>query len=156
MSYTCIRKCYHHNTLFRVGEKLPPGVKPNKHFHKDGEEFTQEAPILAACDDSRTAEEIALDIESRGEKVPAKIRKSHKKVFALWVEVKDLPIKDAKRETKQKKPTKIVEDVKPISSLSPDALDALKPKEIGEMYGIAWQGKSKATLIEEALEKEKG
>lgn len=155
MKYVCIRECFAHAVHWVPGDVLTPGLEPNKHFAPEGAEVTVDEPILVAGDDPRSTPEIAKDIEARGGKLTAKTRKNRKKLFQIWVDIKDEPLLDGskpkKKATAAKQPT---EKVTPMSKLSPDQIDGLKCKEIGEMYGLLWPGKTKDTLIKEALAKE--
>lgn len=155
MKNICIRECFVHGMHFVPGDILPSHLKPNKHFAKDGERVEVDEPVIVAGDDPRGTEEIAQDIEARGGKITKKTRKNRKKLFQMWIEIKDQPLIDGATESKRK-PTvpKKVEGVTPFSKLSPDAIDSLGCKDLGELYGITWQGKSKETVIEEILAKE--
>jgi hypothetical protein len=168
----CKTKCFVHARLYRPGDVMDESYreegKEYKHFYEKGKTFVEEPVPLVAGDDIRPTEEIAVACELRGVKFSAKARKTRKKVFAKWIEVKDDPIiGEAKaNKTTGSKPTKPTtphpdEQVTrpatkslPLSKLSPDAIDGLKPKELGQMYGIPWQGRSKEKLIEEILAKE--
>lgn len=149
--YICVRDCYYLETLWKVGNQLPEGEKPNKHFVAlgEGEAIPEDPVALTPGDDKRSTKQIIKDLGNHGRN-----GMSRKEAFHLWMElVKDGEI-EAPKTAKKSKKEKGGTPVKPISELTPDELDKMGSKQIGNTYGVVWAGKTKEKVIEEALEKE--
>lgn len=153
MKYVCETKTFLHQHLWNIGDVLPEGLEPNRHFREIGSgKSKKRPPALTKGDDPRATDAIEADIEKRGTKVPKSVRGNRKKVFNLWLKVKDIPVPGEDEEVEEVK--KAIEPPTPLSQCSPDDIDLMGAQFIGETYDVPWRGRKKEIVLLEALEKE--
>ena len=165
--YVCQTKCYYLETLWMVGDELPPGLEPNKHFVRSGE-FQKETPPpkMTAGDDARPTS-VIIDRLKKVFGISVEPGTSRKEAWKLEQEM------DAgKKEPKNGKPAKSSDEKKkdtppvdpstlaPFCNMSADELNGMKCKEISDhckaKYGVAVPsaGISKTNLIKKVVEVE--
>ena len=171
--YVCHRKCYYNNTVFCVGDPLPPGLPPNKHFSIDGEgPDADEKHIVMAGDDPRSTKQIIIDLkEKHGIEMGSKT--GRKPAFAKWLKAENAAADKRKEaatpaKTKEKAPAADADkaddaDVlggKKFGECLPDELDKITNEQLGKLINkrfkvdFKFSGKSKKVLIETALKYE--
>lgn len=139
--YVCIRKCYYLNTLFYVGDVLPAGVKPNKHFVVEGNEpIEEDKVIVVAGDDARSTDQIIADANELGCNLDPETPR--KEAFASWKKADEAPTKkpaaepeppakeEGKNETGEEDKTETPGTTAPEQPL--DTTDALGGKKFAE------------------------
>lgn len=168
--YVCVRDCYYGppgcRKLFKVGEVLPSGWKPNKHFIEGATVPPEETngPPRTPGDDPRPTRTIINDllsihdIDMRG--------KTRKEVFAAWLvaesekEVnptgKEVLVDPDKTGPKNEDPF----GTRKFSSFTPDMIESAKRDDIVDSINRRFKldlthgGKSKAQLVQIGIDRE--
>lgn len=85
--YICIRDCYYANPphRFKVGDKLPSGLEPNKHFvSADMARITPEKKVYGPGDDPRSTDSMREELKRRNVFMPDAPRKE------LWNKLREM------------------------------------------------------------------
>jgi len=157
-SYVCIRDCYYgpqgYRNLFKVGDLLPAGWQPGKHFAEigGGKKPIEYAAPLVAGDDPRSTKEIINDLKTKhGIDMRGKPRKE---AFAAWL---------AAEAGNPVFTTELVERVQdPLDGLAFSEINVSRTRKndiesaIEERFAIdvKTSGKTKKELVEMAVELE--
>ncbi len=163
--FVCIRDCFYgppgYRQLFKVGDKLPAGWEPNKHFASTSSGVVKgiEAP-KGPGDDPRSTSKMIQELKlMHGIDMAGKTRKE---VFAAWVEAENAP-KTGAPDAPAPEPEEPAEDPMAdfvFSSMTPDQIEAAKVREIAAAIkyrfniDVAFVGKTKHELIQMGIDLE--
>jgi len=162
--YICVRNCYYgppgHRKLFKVGELLPAGWEPNKHFIAGAKVPPEEtnSPARTPGDDSRPTVQIIMDlrmkygIDMRG--------RTRKEAFAEWIKAENQKDVAVKPEPVLKEGATDPLNGRRFSDMSPDEINNSKRDDIVEAINHRFKmdmthgNKSKVELIQYGIDLE--
>jgi len=158
VKYVAIRDCFYgpkgYHTLFQVGDYLPEGWEPGKHFVREGDE-SKEVPLIlkGPGDDVRSTKQIVFDLKAKFGIDATNM--TRKEAFWAWMEAEEA----ASEPVVALDPVPGVTDVDPMGTLrfgdlTFDDIQGITAKNLIASMSMRFDldvkhaGKSKAELVE--------